>query len=76
MTQVKLSMDPLMGHKVVEIFRFELNSATKVEFCLLKWTAVNGSYSFQIYDLPPCLETGRLITLERVLLVAIVFVKR
>ena len=24
-----------------EIFRFELNSATKVEFCLLTWTAVN-----------------------------------
>ena len=28
-----------------EIFRFELNSATKVKFCLLTWTAVNGSYS-------------------------------
>ena len=26
-----------------EIFRLELNSATKVEFFLLKWTAVNGS---------------------------------
>ena len=31
-----------------EMIRFELNSATKVEFCLLKWTAVNGSYSFQV----------------------------
>ena len=31
-----------------EIFRFELNSATKLEFCLLKWTAVHGSYSFQV----------------------------
>ena len=29
------------------IFRFELNPATKVEFCLLKWAPVNGSYSFQ-----------------------------
>ena len=26
-----------------EIFRLELNSATKVELFLLKWTAVNGS---------------------------------
>ena len=34
-----------------EIFRFELNSATKVEFCLLKWTAVNGSYSFQVLSI-------------------------
>ena len=31
-----------------EIFRFELNSAAKVEFCLLKWKAVNGTYSFQV----------------------------
>ena len=31
-----------------EIFRFELISATKLEFCLLKWTAVHGSYSFQV----------------------------
>ena len=30
------------------MFRFELNSATKVEFCLLKWAAVNGSYIFQV----------------------------
>ena len=34
-----------------EIFRFDLNSATKVEFCLLKWTAVNGSYSFQVLSI-------------------------
>ena len=34
-----------------EIFRFELNSATKVEFCLLKWTAVNGSYSVQVLSI-------------------------
>ena len=36
-----------------EIFRFELNSATKVEFCflLLKWTAVNGSYNFQVLSI-------------------------
>ena len=34
-----------------EIFRFELNSATKVEFCLLKWTAVNGSDSFQVLSI-------------------------
>ena len=34
-----------------EIFRFELNSATKVEFCLLKWTAVNESYSFQVLSI-------------------------
>ena len=31
-----------------EIFRFELNSATKKEFCLRKWTAANGNYSFQV----------------------------
>ena len=31
-----------------DIFRFELNSTTKVEFCLLKWTAVNESNSFQV----------------------------
>ena len=29
-------------------FRFKLNSATKVEVCSLTWTAVNGSYSFQV----------------------------
>ena len=40
-----------------EIFRFELNSATKVEFCLLEWTAVNGSYSFQVLSI-----IGRLCT--------------
>jgi len=34
-----------------EIFRFELNSATKVEFCLLTWTTVNGSYSFQVLSI-------------------------
>ena len=34
-----------------EIFRFELNAATKVEFCLLKSTAVNGSYSFQVLSI-------------------------
>ena len=34
-----------------EIFRFESNSATKVEFCLLKWTAVHGSYSFQVLSI-------------------------
>ena len=34
-----------------EIFRFELNSATKVEFCLLKWTTINGSYSFQVLSM-------------------------
>ena len=33
------------------IFRFELNSATKVEFCLLKSTAVIGSYSFQVLSI-------------------------
>ena len=32
-------------------FRFEINSAIKVEFCLLKWTAVNGSYSFQVLSI-------------------------
>ena len=32
----------------LEIFRFKFNSATKVEFCLLDWTAVNGSSSFQV----------------------------
>ena len=31
-----------------EIFRFELNSTAKVEFCLLKLTAFSGSYSFQV----------------------------
>ena len=31
-----------------EIFRFELNSATKKEFCLRKWRAANGNYSFQV----------------------------
>ena len=35
----------------LEIFRFDLNSATKVEFCLLKWTAVNGSSSFQVLSI-------------------------
>ena len=34
-----------------EIFRFELNSATIVEFCLLTWTAVNGSYSFKVLSI-------------------------
>ena len=34
-----------------EIFRLELNSATKVEFCLLKWTAVNGSQSFKVLSI-------------------------
>ena len=34
-----------------EIFRFELNSVTKVEFCLLKLTAVNGSYGFQVLSI-------------------------
>ena len=34
-----------------EMFRFELNSTTKVEFCLLKWTAVNGSYGFQVLSI-------------------------
>ena len=33
------------------IFRFELNSATKLEFCLLKWTPVIGSYSFQVLSI-------------------------
>ena len=32
-------------------FRFELNSPTKVEFCVLKWAAVNGSYSFQVFSM-------------------------
>ena len=41
---------PLAGGEA-KIFRFELNSATKVEFCLLKWTAVNGSYSFQVLSI-------------------------
>ena len=40
-------MAALKQHKI-----FELNSATKVEFCLLKWTAVNGSnYSFQVFTI-------------------------
>ena len=30
---------------------FELNSTAKVEFCLLKWTAVHGSYSFQVLSI-------------------------
>ena len=34
-----------------EIFRFELNSAKRVEFCLLKWTAVIGSYSSQVLSI-------------------------
>ena len=34
-----------------EIFRFELNSAKKVELCLLKWTAVIGSYSSQVLSI-------------------------
>ena len=34
-----------------EIFRFELNSATIVDFCLLTWTAVNGSYSFEVLSI-------------------------
>ena len=34
-----------------EIFRFELNSVTKVEFGLLKLTAVNGSYGFQVLSI-------------------------
>ena len=34
-----------------EIFRFELNSVTKVEFCLLKLTAVNRSYGFQVLSI-------------------------
>ena len=34
-----------------QIFRFELYSATKVEFCLLKWKAVHGSYSFQVLSI-------------------------
>ena len=35
----------------LEIFRFELNSATKVEFSLLKWAAVNESYSFLVLSI-------------------------
>ena len=31
--------------------RFELNLATKVEFCLLKQTAVNGSYKLQVLSI-------------------------
>ena len=42
---------PEAGEEAAEIFRFELNSATKVEFCLLKWTAVNRSYSFQVLSI-------------------------
>ena len=30
---------------------FDLNSATKVEFCLLKQTAVNGSQRFQVFTI-------------------------
>ena len=41
-----------------EIFRFELNFATKVEFCLLKCTAVNGIYSFQVLSLIERLYTA------------------
>ena len=32
-----------------EIFRFELNSVTKVEFCLLKWT--DYQYIFQVLSI-------------------------
>ena len=39
------------GGSSPEIFRFELNSATKVECWSLKWTAVNGSYSFQVLSI-------------------------
>ena len=39
------------GARPPEIFRFESNSATKVEFCLLKWTVVHGSYSFQVLSI-------------------------
>ena len=31
--------------------RFELNAATKVEFCLLKQTADNGSYKLQVLSI-------------------------
>ena len=34
-----------------EIFRFGLNSATKVEFFSLKWTDVNESFSFQVLSI-------------------------
>ena len=40
-----------------KIFRFELNSAKKVEFDLLKWTAINGSYSFQVLSIIVRLST-------------------
>ena len=40
------------------IFRFELNSATKVEFRLLTWTAIDGSYSnFQVLSIIARLST-------------------
>jgi len=34
-----------------ENFRFELSFATKVEFCLLKWTAVNESDTSQVLSI-------------------------
>ena len=42
---------PVAREEAAEIFRFELNSAKKLEFCLVKWTAVNGSYSFQVLSI-------------------------
>ena len=39
------------GRAPPEIFRFELNSTTKMGFCLLKWTVVSGSYSFQVLSI-------------------------
>ena len=47
-----------------EIFRFELNSTTKVEFCSLKLTAVSGSYSFQVLSVTVRLCTDVLCNLE------------
>ena len=47
-----------------EVFIFELNSATKVEFCLLKWIAVNGGYSFQVLSIIVRLYTVVLCNLE------------
>ena len=41
-----------------EIFRFEQNSATKVEFCLLKWTIIVRLCAFVLQcNLELCKET-------------------
>ena len=41
--------EALGARALPEMIRFELNSATKVEFCLLKWTAVNMAATVSKY---------------------------